>query len=319
MSKSVPVIMGLIFSAVVTIFAVVQYDSNKSKEQTIDNLQETLDDTEDALERTALRSQILEEENQMLRDSIIALNEVISGLKKQINNYKSEVSKYKKQLSAQKKKYNSLKKKVAALSKERSKNIATIKLLEEEKAALRAQMANTQVQMDESNSGLQQVKAKEHKQQEREADFQRAANVVNNTKVDFQVVSPRKQKHRGEIKRIRRSATNWKYTVVKFALSHTNFNMLMNETFVVKIYDLDKKKVISVVESNPAFPDSNKDSKGIDVRFDGNLVEVVHYNNRAKKSKNYDVQVYYKSKSGQQYLLRNGIAPVIRNGNRVKY
>ena len=88
---------------------------------------------------------------------------------------------------------------------------------------------------------------------------------------------------------------------------------MWNENFIVKIVNSDTQEILSYIESNPNFPESDKDSKGVNFQYDGNLIEIAYYNNQPKEGKNYEAQLFYIDENGKEYLLRHGIKQIIQN------
>ena len=110
---------------------------------------------------------------------------------------------------------------------------------------------------------------------------------------------------------------NWKVTDIDFFMNHENNKMLLDEQFLVKIVDMDYQEPLNFVEKNPITPKKINQKPGAPFYFDGNLVEINHINNEPKKGKNFEIQVFYKSDDGEEYLLLDGVKQFIRDGHVV--
>jgi len=95
---------------------------------------------------------------------------------------------------------------------------------------------------------------------------------------------------------------------------HNDLRLLLDESFMVKIVNSDTHEILSYIESNPNFPESDIDTKGMKFKYDGNLVEVAYYNNQDRIGKNYEVQIFYVTDDGEEYLMQNGAKPFIIGG-----
>ena len=105
---------------------------------------------------------------------------------------------------------------------------------------------------------------------------------------------------------------------MEFTLINEDVRALLDEHFKVKIVNSDTQEILSFIESNPNFPKSSKDSKGLHFNYDGNLVEVAYYNNQAKKGDNFEIQVSYISDDGKEHLLRHGVKKFIEDRKVIK-
>ena len=108
-----------------------------------------------------------------------------------------------------------------------------------------------------------------------------------------------------------------KYTVVEFFLEHEDLKLLLDEQFLVKIVNSKSGDVLSYIESNPNFPDSEIDSKGVEFKFDGNMLEISYFNNQKKSGDNYEIQIFYLS-NGEEYLLLEGSKPFLKDRKVLK-
>ncbi len=83
---------------------------------------------------------------------------------------------------------------------------------------------------------------------------------------------------------------------------------------VLKIIDMDTNQILSYVESNPNFPDNQLKIDGLQFKFDGNMIEIVHFNNEKKESKNYELQLYYIDEDGEETMLMDGAKQIVKDG-----
>ncbi len=120
------------------------------------------------------------------------------------------------------------------------------------------------------------------------------------------------------MKKLKKQNTAWEFTVLEFQLIHDDHRLLLDEKFIAKIVDSENGEILSYIENNPNFPKSNTDAKGIKFKFDGNLLELAHYNNQQKTGSNYEVQLFYIDDDGQEHLLRGGIKQFLKDRKLVR-
>jgi len=119
------------------------------------------------------------------------------------------------------------------------------------------------------------------------------------------------------ITRLISEGKNWRHTTIEFFMNHNDNKVLLDEQFMVKIVDIDHQTDVEFIQPNPLTPKENSTLNGAPFFFDGNLVEINHVNPQPKQGKNFEIQVFYKTDDGEEYLLLDGVKQFIRDGNVV--
>ncbi|MEL6636102.1 MAG: hypothetical protein AAFW73_10350 [Bacteroidota bacterium] len=316
-------IAGILGTALLVGFTAVGFKQQQRIEgqtQTITNQEQEIDFLEESLEATVAENKVLLEENHELENQVALLRDSVAVLKSQVKRLAGKVSQQKKQLRSFDRKlkrmeqqYEGLKTEIAEIHRQGQMDQAKINALEAEKAQIRDQVETLNVQKDQMAKQQQATEAELLDRRVREARLQRINNIVNETAVEFVNVITRKKRYSKPVNRIR-NGKGWKYTIVNFHLGNADPQALLDERFLLKIVNTDTHEILSYIESNPNFPNSTIDSKGVPFRFDGNLVEIAHFNNLQKKGKNYEIQIYYVDDQGKEYPLINGRRPLVVSG-----
>ncbi len=316
-------IVGILGTALLVGFTAVGFKQQQKIEgqsKTIVTQGEEIDFLEESLEATVAENKVLLEENHELENQVAQLRNQVAELKSQVKSLQGKVSRQKRQLRSFDKKlkkmeqqYNQLRDEIAEIHKAGALDKVKIDQLELEKAQIRQQVESLNVQKDQMVKQQQITEAELLDRQVSEARMRRINNIVNETAVEFVNVITRKKRYSKPVNRIR-NGKGWKYTIVNFHLNNADKQALLDERFLVKIINSDTHEILSYIESNPNFPNSTIDSKGVPFRFDGNLVEIAHFNNLQKKGKNYEIQVFYVDDQGKEYPLINGLRPLVVSG-----
>lgn len=324
MSKLLPAILVTIIFTGMSIFSVFQ--SNKIQDQDatiteqakeIDFLEVSLTNEEEENEILLADNIMLREQFELLKDSVAILNGKIKQLKSKIHNQNKTIKSIKAKLKDIENQYQALKMEIAELSRKDEIDRNLIASLEADKTELRNTIAELSIQKEQEVAMRQESEAELLDRQVSEARFKRISNLVNNTAVKFNNVTLSKKRFGKAISKIKKENSKWKYTVIEFFLEHEDLKLLLDEQFIVKIVNSDTGETLSYIESNPNFPDSEIDSKGVKFKFDGNMIELSYFNNQQKSGDNYEIQIFYLSE-GEEYLLLNGAMPFIQNRKVVK-
>lgn len=261
----------------------------------------------------------LEEENQKLRDKINSLQQTIRQLRKKIKNQDGQIAELQQKIKQLENNYANLKQEISILSRKDVVDNETIQNLEEQKAEIKTQMVSYQREETDLVAAKTITEREIEDKETSEDRFRLIVDVVNNTKVKFQSIYITKEANGRPLSRLISEGKNWKYTGVEFFMEHTQPKSILDKEFVLKIVDIDRQHNIPYIESNPAFPMSKGDDKGISYYFDGNLVEILHYNNQPKTGKNFEAQIFYKSEDGEEYLLLEGVKQFIQDGSVIGF
>lgn len=319
MSKTIAWVSGSFLLMAVTVYASYQYSTINKKDVVIDTQKSEiirLDD--DLFKETQLRMDAearvmdLEGTVSILRDSIVMLEDKISSLKRKVRKQDKTLKALSNKLKNFENDYDILKQEIAALSRKEEVDMQQIQNLELEKEKLRNEMATVQikrekeiVQQEKTQAALLQEKMKEER-------LRKTTRIIDNTRVVYQKVSTQKERFGKTMKKLKKKNTAWAYTVLEFQLIHDENQMILDEQFIAKIVNSETGEILSYIENNPNFPESDKDAKGLKFKFDGNLIELAHYNNQEKTGSDYEVQLFYIDSEGQEHLLRGGIKQFLK-------
>lgn len=306
------------------IVAVFQNGTIETQGQTIIEQKNEIVGLEESLEITIEEKQVLLAENAelrervaILRDSVQLLSKKVRSLEKKVIVQKNTINTLQAELSTMGKQYEELKEEIARLSREKKDNKVEIAQIEMQKAQLRQEMDDLSSTMINKVQSYQMSKEELMDMKASESEIKRIASITDNARVRFQHISLRKNRYGKPLKRMGKDGKSWRYTVVEFYLEHPEKQALLDEEFIIKIVDAATGVPLSHIEPNPAFPNSYIDSKGIEFRYDGNLVELAFRNNEAKSGLNYEIQISY-LRNGEEYLLLNGAQSIILDSKPVQ-
>ena len=319
MSRTIGWVSGSFLLMALTVYASYQYSTINKKDGVIKTQHSQiirLDD--DLFKETQLRMEAEATVMEMgitisqLRDSVAMLQENIAGLKRRVRKQDKTLSALSKKLKNFENDYDILKQEITALSRKEAIDQERIQALELEKEDIRNAMATVEIKREREI--VEQTKTQKAllEQKLKEERFRKITRIIDNTRVIYKKVSTQKKRFGKTMKRLKKKNTSWAYTVLEFQLVHDENQVLLDENFIAKIVDSDSGEILSYIENNPNFPDSDKNTKGLKFKFDGNLIELAHYNNQEKTGKNYEVQLFYIDSEGQEHLLRGGIKQFLK-------
>ncbi len=324
MSKLLPAVLVTVLVAGMSIFAYFQSNTIINQGNQIEDQHHEISFLEISLQEEENANSTLRNDNTYLRnklivfeDSIITLHKKIKGLKWTIRKQAETIKSINGKLKDIENQYESIKMDIANAARQDLIDKETIASLERDKTELRKEMENLSIQKEQEVVAREETEAELLDRQLSEARFKRITSLVNNTAVRFNKIALSKKRFGKDISKIKNQNSKWKYTFIEFFLDHEDLKLLLDEQFLVKIVNSDTGEVLSYIESNPNFPDSEIDSKGTTFKFDGNMVEVSYFNNQKKDGDNYEIQIYYISE-GEEYLLLNGAKTFIQNRKVVK-
>lgn len=324
MTKSLTIIISLVLLVSLGVFSAIQVKKlNKTKThlseqlKSIDNLEGAIEsEKEDKFLLTQLNTD-LQDENQILRDSIIRLNEIIAGLRRKVQRQDDLIAELQSKVNYLQSQYYEKKTDIAVLSRKENVDQQAIAEIEVEKAIIKEQIDNFQSEQDNVITVKSEAESIIQDKMESENRFRKIVDVVNNTRIKFQDIQIKMNPTGNPVTRLITDGKNWKHTTINFFMNHEDAKVLLDEQFLVKIIDMDFQEEILLVEPNPMLEENVEEKIGAPFYYDGNLVEINYNNNNPKRGKNFEVQVYYKSDDGEEYLLLDGVKQFIRDGNIV--
>ncbi len=324
MGKSLTIIISLILLVSLGIFSAIQVKKlNKTKThlseqlKNIDNLESTIEsEKEDKILLTQLNTD-LQDENQILRDSIIKLNGIIADLRRKVQQQDALIAELQGKVNYLQSQYDSKKQDIALLSRKEIVDKNAISAIEAEKALIKEQIDNFQSEQNDMMTVKMETESIIQDKMESEDRFRKIVDLVNNTRIKFQDIQIKMDPTGQPVTRLITEGKNWKHTSINFFMNHDDTKVLLDEEFLVKIIDMDFQEEIPLVQPNPMVAEKVEEKIGAPFYFDGNLVEINYNNSKPKRGKNFEVQVYYKSDDGEEYLLLDGVKQFIRDGNIV--
>lgn len=319
MSKKFSLPLVVTATTIVALVATVVYLSTS-----VNNLEVNLETTQKDLKVKAeevidltQRNDELESEIKVLRDSVNILNEEIEVLKVKIARKENKIKELDSRIRRRETTISNLKEKIAKLAQAEKVNWEKIKRLEAEKADLKKRIAQDRTVKEETKTEIQTVKKEKIQTEKKKTHKNEMAllrDLVGNTQVRFNNISLRKQRHTGDLTKIKSKDKNWKYTQIEFFLEHPQQELLLGKTFRVKIKDLDNKRTLPLNEYNKKYPESSIGMEGKKFTYDGNMIEVSYFNSQKKSSLNYQIQVFLID-GDKAYVLRNGKKTIVEGGN----
>jgi uncharacterized coiled-coil protein SlyX len=320
MNRTIAWVSGSFALMALTVYASYQYSTINKKEVVIEKQQTEIKQLdEDLSKETQLRMDAetrvmdLESTVRSLRDSIVMLKDNIAKLENKVNKQDKTLKALSQKLKSIENDYDLLKQEISTLSKKDKLDKNRIQELELDKEKLRNEMASVQIQREreqEEQARLENSLLKERLKEER---LSLVSNIIDNTRVVYKNISTQKERFGKTMKKLKKKNSSWVYTVLEFQLVHDEHQLILDEQFIAKIVNTETGETLPYIESNPNFPDSDKNTKGIKFKFDGNLIELAHYNNQEKTGNDYEVQLFYIDAEGQEHLLRGGIKPFLKD------
>ena len=283
--------------------------------KTINKLTANLTSERDKNDVILAKNNSLQLELHRLTDSIGSLNHQIANYQHIINKQSKVVHLVQSKIKGLMTEYTAVKDELAKLTNQQVAEQNRLQLVKKEKQELQQQIESLNKVKEEELAKEQHARKEVMARKVREARYMRLSNVIKNTKVHFQKISLRNKKSTKPLTKIGKTKNDWRYTLIEFYLENEDMAALLDEQFVVKIVNTDTYEILSLIESNPNFPDSDQDSKGVKFKFDGQLVSLDYYNNQKKQGKNFELQVYYIDDDGKEYLLANGTQQFVIDRN----
>ncbi len=321
MSKIIPFIIGSVLLVGIGGFAYQQVNIEKKKNVQLvsenDALVSDLEVAKDEIDILSNENEDLYERIEILRDSIMGYENEIKNLKNKVYDKRKIIEKMEREMKDLRQQYHALNESLERIKAENLAKDDVIRQLEERRTMLQQRndslyMVSYQFQQDLETSSQDIVELELQKLQQEEL-----LEILEYTQIFFDKITIKKAETGPEQKRIKKDGRAWNYTQLHIEMQHDNIRHLIDEFFVLKIIDADTDTPISFIESNPAFPDSPTDHKGLRFQFVGEPMELMFHNNQIKTGKNYVAQLYYID-DGKEYRLKNGYKQFIADGKLMK-
>jgi Na+/phosphate symporter len=307
--------------AVVVILSMMAFVGMQSDK--IEELEYYLDETTIDLEATASQLDVTEIQLDEAKDTIIdlrrkivRLNGVISNMDKEISEYKESLKNLRARISKLKNKVESYSGEITALQQEKNANWQRINDLLREKEQTENEIASLRIKEETIEEVKQEVELEAAIKVEKNKELNELRRILTSTIVNFQRVIVLKKEDGIPMKKVKRNNKNWNYTHIQFSLDNANSALLSKYQFVVKILDLDTGMTMPHNENNQQFPDGANNTDGYVLNYDGNLADILYFNNTKRESQNYEVRVYVRL-NGNDLPLTKGRCPLVEHGNAV--
>ncbi|TAK45395.1 MAG: hypothetical protein EPO28_03770 [Saprospiraceae bacterium] len=353
MKKKLPLalsIAGAIALACLTVYqSGLISDIRNELTKTINKLTKTTE----ALEAEMVINQQLELELTVYQDSVNLLNSVIGDLNAKISNLKKNVRQLSSQLQSMEDKVAALTKEIERLKSKSSADEQMIATLEKNRDGILKQMEEMDRERTTVNMEATQLKNQlsaetgnvtKLKQSIDEIETEiathpapktelrtppaqtgvendnitfspqrRLTSIVSNTSVNFHKIVLRNKENGKDLSKVQ---SDWKYSFFDFDLENQDPEAILDEQFLIQLYDLDNAKVVPMNEYNPEYPESKQGAIGYIFRYEGQPLSIRYFNSQNKEGSNFDVRLFY-YKNDMAYPLRNGTVQLVRNGQVV--
>ena len=312
MKKNLYIALGIILGVSV-LLNVIQLTTTFTKNKRITKLQTTVNHSEDQMvalvstnDELEMSVTNLEMENTTLVDSLTYLNKVIRRLRSKANKYASRLKDMEAAMAFLKEKQVKLDEQIK-FGSQRMADAISVETLQKEKRELEAKMSLLENKSDSLYNlkdmlyvQLAEKEGERLRYMKRDEISMETLNIIQNTKVEFFQVIPRKENSKEA-----KSVKKWYDTVINLALTLDDESLIQGEEFLVRIINTKTQEVISPRENN------QQDTNGITFRFDGNPVSSIIYPNyQKKKDKEYSIQVLL-LKNHEEYALNQGTTTIV--------
>ncbi|MFT4758618.1 MAG: Na+/phosphate symporter [Paraglaciecola sp.] len=307
--------------AIVVILSMMAFVGIQSDK--IEELQYFLEETSTDLEATS--SQLVVTETQLeeakvtiaeLEEEIARLNGIISNMDKEIAEYKESLKNLRGRIAKLKDKVDSLSKEITELQQEKNANWLRINDLIKEKEQAESEISSLRIKEETIEEVKQEVELEAAIKVDKNNELNELRRMLTSTIVNFQKVNVLKKEDGSPMKKVKRKNKNWNYTHIQFSLDNANPKILSKYQYVVKVLDLDTGLTMPHNENNQQFPDGPNNTDGYILDYDGNLADILYFNNTKRESQNYEVRVYVRL-NGNDLPLTKGRCPLVEHGKTV--
>lgn len=251
-------------------------------------------------------------ENRMLRDSLFWLENRVKELSDKLAWHEATLKGIRIELEKKVRELLASQKELAELKRQQAP-VAAIQQKEKE-VEITQKQASELKKMETHETTIKAETGKFLDEQNMKANrLQAAVNLARTTIVRFNNLELRHSKSENPIKELDADGRNWLFSDMKLEFESPDMSLLSERFFIVKFIDIDTRKPLPREEVNPAFPDSEYNSAGFEVKWTGNPVTGYYPSRGQKTGKNYDLQVYL-IHEGQEIRMPKANKAVIRNG-----
>ncbi|NNE30358.1 MAG: hypothetical protein HKN16_12025 [Saprospiraceae bacterium] len=290
----------------------------ESQSLKIEELEQNLFDHDEELALMEEEIFMLEEQLKWTQDSLKRSQQAYEVLEKKYENQELRLKKMQGRYATLKYKYSKLQATIKHASAANQVEVAQVTELKEKKREVLQEMVAIKKELNKETVQPSEAPVKE-KPITRAISYEVTKGVANFddrvlvTEANLKSLSLRKKRFGKNLSKIGQRA-DWKYTVFTVTLENEVPEILFGQKFKAKVINMDSGQVLSYVESNPNFPNSALDSKGIGFDFDGNPVDLVYYNGDIKHGQNYVMVLYHVDSRGVERKLASANFPIVRKG-----
>ncbi|MEM7106091.1 MAG: hypothetical protein AAF502_23365 [Bacteroidota bacterium] len=310
------VVLGLL------ILSIAQCSNNRSHKRTIAVQQDSLFSYERSLilekrarremesetDRLTIYNQDLELEKEDLNSEITRLMEQVDELRRKLKNSQGALSRARSQIASKERDLKNIEVRLDSFNLTDDQVFASrIDTINNQLEILKLENRQLQKEKEGMRSEISAIKA------ERER-YKSSLDIIENTTISYQLVSPRKEKEGKEIKRLKKN--NWNYTQIEFSMFHDDMSVLEGSRFIIKIIDSDTRQPLALRETNQAYPLSSVNATGITYEFQNNPIIMTFVNNEFKYGDNYEINLFQVS-NNDEVLMHDGIIDFIRRAKPV--
>jgi len=257
---------------------------------------------------------MLEEHSGILRDSVLRMQKKLVGYRKKDSKQRRYIALVDKKLAEMNDAYGKIRNQMAAQLKKEDADQKEIQNLLAKQAELLAEMEAFKNKKKWAKGNVAKpIKFIENSNEVTPVIEGTLDQSMIGTKVEVLNIQLKKKLFGKNLKRVKKG-NDWKYSILKIDITHPQSAILMDKNFKLKIVDLDKDEVLSYVESNPNFPNSSLDSKGIGFNYEGKPIELTYYNKDQKESKNFALQFLFIDNAGKEHIIPGASRQIVKNG-----
>jgi len=133
-------------------------------------------------------------------------------------------------------------------------------------------------------------------------------NLVENTSINYEYVSCRKDKFGRKIKKLNNKGKNWKFTFLQFNMENPVFSQLLEQNFRIKILDEDNESYVPVTVNRLVDYDECHDFV-----YEGEPIQLALYHEKDKLGRNFKVEIFLLD-GEEEYLIEESLKDIFSEG-----
>ena len=133
-------------------------------------------------------------------------------------------------------------------------------------------------------------------------------NLVENTVINYEYLSCRRDKFGKKIKKLNTKGKNWKFTFIQFNMENPVFSELLDQSFRIKIKDLDNDSYVQITTNRLVAYDNCHD-----FTYEGEPIQLAFYHENDKEGLNYNVEIFLLD-GEEEYLIEESTKDIFSEG-----